>query len=141
LPAVADVTNESIASPVCGFDKQWGPGIVVERVSQLTNCDFQDCIGNESFRPDGGEKIFFGDEMSGMLDELIEYGISLGPELDYFRSAPQTLVGPVQAKRLEDYAVVPAHTPVHWVILPESASILLTRKVGSKRYQTITASL
>jgi hypothetical protein len=117
LRAVCDVTDKSIASTVRRFDKQWGLGIVVKRVSQLTNGDFQNCVGDKSFRPDAGEELLFRDEISGTLDELIEYGISLGPELDYFRSAPQTLVGSVQAKRLEDYAVVTAQSPVHVSIL------------------------
>jgi hypothetical protein len=42
--------------------------------------------------PDGGEELIFGDELSGTLDQMVQHGISFGPELDYFRAMPQTLV-------------------------------------------------
>jgi hypothetical protein len=76
----------------------------------LLNSDFQHSVRDESFRPDAGEELFLGDELSGTFDELVKDCVSFGPELDYFRSSPETLVRSVQAKWIENYAVF---TPVH----------------------------
>jgi len=39
-----------------------------------------------------------------MADELVEHCVSLRPELDYFCASPQTLIGTVETKGVEDYA-------------------------------------
>src|SRR5215216_2775256 len=71
LLSLCDATDESITSTMCGFDEVRCLWIVVKRVAQLTNSDFEHRVGNESFRPNGGEELFFGDELSGTFDELV----------------------------------------------------------------------
>ena len=101
---MSKLADKAIAAPVCGFDKRGRLRIVLESVTQLTNGDFEHCIGNESFRPDGGEQLFFSNELTGTLNEFVEDCVGFRSELNDLRATPQTLVGTVQAERLEDDA-------------------------------------
>lgn len=119
-----------------GLDEQRSFRIIVKRVAQLTNSDLEDCVANKSLRPDGGEKFFFGNELTRMSHELVEHRVSLRPELDYFRASPQTLIGTVQAKGLEDYAGFIAQVTLELCRL--FFLLIMTRKTRKTKVTRVT---
>ena len=90
---------------MCGFDERRRFRIVAERVSQLTNSDFENAFADISLGPNAAQEIFFGDELSGAADELTEHREGFGPEFDNLNAPQQTFIGPVQAVVIADYAV------------------------------------
>ena len=106
----ADLTDEAIAAAVCGLDEVRRLRVVVEGLAQLSNGDFEHGLADEGLRPDGIEKLLFGDELAWPPEEVAEQGEGFGPELDGLRASPEALVSEVQAKAIEDYPVVAFHT-------------------------------
>ena len=48
-----DVTDKAIAAAMCGFNKARRLGVIVERLAELANCDFEDGFAHKRLRPDG----------------------------------------------------------------------------------------
>ena len=51
-----DLTDEAIASTMCGFNEARRLRIIAERLADLTNGDFEDGFADKGFWPDGVEK-------------------------------------------------------------------------------------
>ena len=94
---------------MCGFNEAWRLWIIVESLAELTNGDFEDGFADKGFWPDGVEKFLFGNELARTPEEIVEHCEGLGSELYCLRASPQTLVGQVQAKGIEDYAFFVRH--------------------------------
>jgi len=94
---------------MCGFNEAWRLWIIVESLAELTNGDFEDSFADNGFWPHGVEKSFFGDELARTCEEVVEYCECFRSELYGLGASPQTLVGQVQAKRIEDYALFGPH--------------------------------
>ena len=76
--------------------------IIVESFPELANGDLEDGVADKGLGPDGVQEFFLGDELAWMLEKIVQHRKSLGPELYFLRSLPQTLVDQVEAKRIED---------------------------------------
>src|SRR5262249_49149413 len=75
---------------------------IAKRISQLSNRDFENRVADKCFRPNGIEEVFFGDELSGMSDKLVQHCKGFWSQLDNLRAPQQTFVRPVQAQGIED---------------------------------------
>src|SRR5262249_9401415 len=107
--ARCDLTDEAIASPVCGFNEAWRLWIISESFADLTNGNFEDSFAHERSWPDAIEQILFCDELARTGEEMVENCEGLGSELDGLCPAPQALVGQVQTKAIETYTFVVHH--------------------------------
>ena len=87
---------------MCRFNEAWRCRIVVESLPDLTNRNFEYGLADKGARPHGVEKFLFCDELSRSSQDVIENGESFGPEFDGLRASPQTLIGEVKAKGIED---------------------------------------
>ena len=99
---LSGLTDEAIASTMCGFNEAWRRWVIVESLANLTNGDFQDGFTDKGPWPDGAEKFLFCDELARTPGEMVEHGEGFGAELYCLRALPQTLVGQIQAKGVED---------------------------------------
>jgi hypothetical protein len=162
VPALGDLTDKAIASTMCGFNKARRLWIIVEGVAELTNGDFEDCVADKRFWPDGVEKFLFGDELGWMPEEIGEQCEGFGSELDCLCASIQALVGQVQIKRIEVYQSFQLHSTndlteslregydLKYALGPFSAldggmatqrSLRHPVRFIPKRYRTFTASL
>jgi hypothetical protein len=66
---------------MCGLDEARRLWIIVEGLAELANGDFEDGFADERFRPDGVEKLLFGDELAWTPEEIGEHRVGFGSEL------------------------------------------------------------
>ena len=99
--ARADLPNEPIAATMRRFDEAGGPGLVGQRLTDLSNCDLEHGIADERVPPDRADQVLFGHELSGPGEQVYEHRERLGPELDGARALPETLVDQVEGERRE----------------------------------------
>jgi hypothetical protein len=81
LAALCDLTDEPIAATMCRFNETGKLWIIAESLAELTNGDFKDGVADKGFRPDRVEKVFFGDELTWMPEEIVEHCEDFGSEL------------------------------------------------------------
>ena len=89
---------------MCSFNEARRLWIIVESLAELTNGDLKDGVADKGFRPDGAKKVFFGDELAWMPEEIIEHREGFGSELYCLWALPQALISQVQAEGIEDYS-------------------------------------
>ena len=99
---LSGLTDEAIASTMCGFNEAGRRWVIVESLADLTNGDFKDGFTDKRPWPDSVEQFLFCDELARTPDEMVEHGEGFGAELYCLRALPQTLVGQIQAKGVED---------------------------------------
>jgi hypothetical protein len=95
-------TDEPIASAMCGFNEAWVLRIVAECFPKLTYNDLQGAVVDESAWPDSLNEFLFCHEKAGALKKIDEQREYLGPDAYRRRAFPQTLIGQIQAKGIED---------------------------------------
>jgi hypothetical protein len=81
LRALSDLTDEAIASTMCGFNEAWRRRIIVESLADLANGDLKNGFADKRSWPDSVEKFLFCDESAWMTHEIFEYCKGLGSEL------------------------------------------------------------
>jgi hypothetical protein len=101
-PGLCDLTDEAIASTMCGFNETWSCRVIVERLADLTYSDFQDRFADKGAWPDSIEKFLFGDKLARTPEEMVEHCEGLRSEFYCLRTFQQALVGQIQAKGIED---------------------------------------
>ena len=96
------LTDEAIAATMGGFNEAWRRWVIVESHADLTNGDFQDSFTDKGPWPHGVKKFLFCDELARTPDEMVEHGEGLRAEFYFLRASPQTRIGQIQAKGVED---------------------------------------
>ena len=81
-----------------GLDKSRRCGVIVERLADLSNGNFQHRFADECSRPHGIEQLVFRNKLARPPDQIVEHGESLGPEFYLLGSFPQAFVDLVQGK-------------------------------------------
>ena len=109
LATLADRTDEAIASTMCRFNEAWSCWIITESFTDLPNDDLENGFTDEGPWPHNVEKFPFCDELARTSEQIAEYREGFGSELYCLRASPQALVGPIQAKGIEDYAFFVPH--------------------------------
>lgn len=71
------------------------PG-VTERFPQLPDAVLEHRVGDEGRGPYGFEELLLGDELTAMLDTVLQHSERLRPEADLGHSVPQGLIRRVQ---------------------------------------------
>src|SRR5213594_1800713 len=94
-----------------GFNEAWRLWIIAESLSQLTNGDFEHSFAYERPRPNGVEQFLFCDQLTRMPKQIVQHCEGFGSELYGLRAFPQALIGQVQAKGIEDDALLGPHGP------------------------------
>src|SRR5690349_2187496 len=103
------IRDKTITTPMSSLYKSRRIRIVVKRAPQLTNGDFKNSIGHKSLWPNSIQKLFFCDELTRMVQQIVEHRKNFRPQLYRFRAAPKTLVTQVQTKRIEDDEITVVH--------------------------------
>jgi hypothetical protein len=83
LRALRNLTDEAVAPPMCCFNKAWRLWIIAQRFAYLTDGDFEDGVTDEGVRPDRVEQLFFGDELTRTLYDIVQDCEGFRSELDY----------------------------------------------------------
>ncbi|HEX9136090.1 MAG TPA: hypothetical protein VF905_03985 [Nitrospirota bacterium] len=94
---------------MCGLNEARRLRIVVESLTELTNCDFENALADKGFGPDRVEEFLFGDELARTPEEVGEDCVGFGSELNCLWASAQALVGQVQVKGIEDYSFFTHH--------------------------------
>mgnify|MGYP003694308649 CR=1 FL=1 len=96
VSGIGDAGDEPVSEPMHGGDVPGRAGRITEGLPDLPHTDLQHGIADHRRRPDGFEKGFLGDQLTGVLDEALEHRECLGGKADRFRAPPQARADRVQ---------------------------------------------
>ena len=92
-----------------GFDKSGRIRIIVESLTNLTDGDLKNRVGDKGSRPHRMEQFFLCGKLARPSNQIVEHGKSLRPEFNGLGASQQALVGLVQAKRMEECLMFKPH--------------------------------
>ena len=75
------LTDEAIATTMCGFNEAWRRWVIVKSHADLTNGDFQDGFTDKGPWQDGVEEFLFCDELARTPEQVVDHCERFWPKL------------------------------------------------------------
>ena len=95
-------SDETIATPLDGFNKSWRSRVVSQGFTNLLNISFEDGSADPCVGPDSAEKFFLGNKLSRMFDEILKNGKRSWAKGNTDTVSPQAGISWVEAKGWKD---------------------------------------
>src|SRR5689334_18348444 len=103
-----DRGDESVPQPMDGFDITRGPGRVTQRFTQLAHTHGKRRISDTDAGPDCPPELIFSDQLASVRYQITKYIKGFRRQYNRLLAAPQSRVGYVQPKGIEDKHRLPS---------------------------------